>query len=89
MLMVALPLLSVEADDANEPLLKVTEPVGVAAPDPPATDTATDKACEAVMLEAEGVTVTVGVTNPAGAATVTEAVPEALLNVPELALSGV
>jgi hypothetical protein len=43
--------------------------------------------CAVVMLPDVGVTVTVGVT--AGAVTVTEAVPEALLYAAELALSGV
>jgi hypothetical protein len=47
----------------------------------------TPRLCAVVMLLDAGVTVTVGVV--AGAVTVTEAVPEALLYREELALSGV
>lgn len=53
----------------------------------PPTAMVTESDCAVVMLLEAGVTVTVGVV--AGAVTVTEAVPEALLYAAELALSGV
>ena len=62
------------------------EPVGVL----PGLETVmvTESDCAVVMLEAAGVTVTVGVRS-AGALTVTEPVPEAELYVAELDESGV
>jgi len=54
----------------------------------PETAMVTESDCAVVMLEAAGVTVTVGVTS-AGAVTVTEPVPEAELYVEELEESGV
>jgi hypothetical protein len=60
------------------------EPVGV--PLEPATATVTESDCAGVMLEAAGVTMTVGVTS---AVTVTEPVPEAGLYLAELDESGV
>ena len=53
----------------------------------PETAMATESDCAVAMLLDAGVTVTVGVV--AGAVTVTEAVPDALLYDEELALSGV
>jgi hypothetical protein len=66
----------------------VTEPVGVGLPLPPLTATITVKACAVVMLDAEGVTVTVGVVF-GGVVTVTELVPVELSYVEELEESGV
>lgn len=60
MLTVAVPLLKVTAADVNPPPLSTTDPVGTALPLAPPTTTATVKACAAVMLVADGVTVTVG-----------------------------
>jgi hypothetical protein len=54
------------------------EPVGVGLPVPPLTAIATVNACPVVMLDEDGVTVTVGVVF-AEAVTVTEVVPVALL----------
>ena len=62
----------------------MTEPVGV--PLAPETAMVTESVCAVVMLEAAGVTVTVGVTS---AVTVTEPLPEAELYLEELAESGV
>jgi hypothetical protein len=61
----------------------------VGVPLAPATVTVTFRLCEVVILGEAGVTVTVGVAR--GAVTVTADVeePEAPLNVPELAASGV
>jgi hypothetical protein len=67
------------------PFERTTEPVGV--PLDPETAMATESDCAVVMLLDAGVTVTVGVV--VGAVTVTEAVPEALMYVDELAESGV
>jgi hypothetical protein len=78
MLIVALPLLRVAAADVYVPLVSVNDPVGVGLPVPPLTATVTLSACAVVMLEADGVTVTVGVVF-AGAVTVTEFDPVALL----------
>ena len=62
----------------------MTEPVGV--PLAPETAMVTESVCAVVLLEAAGVTVTVGVTS---AVTVTEPLPEAELYLEELAESGV
>ena len=77
MLIVALPLLKVIAAEVYPPLLNVTDPVGVGLPLPPFTETVTVSGCAVVMLEADGVTVTVGV--DLAWVTVTEFVPVALL----------
>jgi hypothetical protein len=87
-LIVAAPPLSVAAGAVYPPPLSVTVPVGVGFPLPPATATVTVKACVVVMLAAEGVTVTPGV-SLAGVVTVTTAAPVALLYVVELEVSGV
>jgi hypothetical protein len=63
MLIVALPLISVVADEVYPPPVRVTVPVGVGLPFPPLTATITDSACVVVMLEAVGVTLTVGIAN--------------------------
>jgi len=55
----ALPPESVAAAEVYEPLLSITEPVGV--PLEPPTDTVTCNDCVVVMLCEAGVTVTVGV----------------------------
>jgi hypothetical protein len=78
MLIVALPLLRVAAAEVYPPPLSVTVPVGLELPVPPLTATATVRGCAVVMLEEDGVTVTVGVIF-AGVVTVTVADPEALL----------
>jgi hypothetical protein len=62
--MVADPELSVVADEAKLPLERITEPVGV--PPLPETAMATESGCAVVMVEAVGVTVTVGVVGAAG-----------------------
>jgi hypothetical protein len=61
MLIVALPLDSAAADEANPPPESVTEPVGVTFPVVPLTVIVTVRACAVVVLVADGVTVTVGV----------------------------
>ena len=61
--MLAAPETSAVAAEVYVPLLSVTVPVGVAVtPDPEAGDTVmpTESYCAVVMLEAVGVTVTVG-----------------------------
>jgi hypothetical protein len=73
--MVADPELSVVADEAKLPLERITEPVGV--PPLPETAMVTESGCVLVMLEALGVTVTVGVMS--ADVTVTEPLPEAEL----------
>jgi hypothetical protein len=78
MLMEAPPLVSVVAGEVYPPPVRITEPVGVGLPVPPFTETVTVSGCAVVMLDAEGVTVTVGVVL-AGVVTVTVADPEALL----------
>jgi hypothetical protein len=85
MTIVAPPLVSIVAADVYPPPVSVTEPVAVGAPIPPFTATVTVVPCTVVMLDGDGVTVTVGVTF----VTVTEFVPDALLYVGELAASGV
>lgn len=55
----ALPLVSVVAADVYVPLVRVTEPVGVAPL--PLTVTVTMVDCAEVMLDGDGETVTVGV----------------------------
>ena len=75
MLMVALPFVSAEAGaELYVPLVRITEPVGVALAPPPATVTVTESACRVVTLADEGVAVTVGVIF-AGTVTATIAVP--------------
>jgi hypothetical protein len=59
-MIVALPEVSVVAVEVYAPLVNVTEPVGVALPEVPLTATVTESDCAVVMLDAEGVTVTVG-----------------------------
>ena len=59
--MEALPLLNVAAVEVYVPLVKITEPVAA-----PLTVTVTVNDCAVVMLEAEGVTDTVGVTFAGG-----------------------
>jgi hypothetical protein len=88
MLIVALPLLKVIAAEVYPPPVNVTDPVGVGLPLPPFTETVTVRGCAVVMLDVDGVTVTVGVVL-AGVVTVTVADPEALLYVEELDESGV
>ena len=61
MLIAAEPPLSVVAAELYPPPLSVTVPVGTGFPLPPLTTTVTDKACVVVMLNEDGVTVTVGV----------------------------
>jgi hypothetical protein len=78
MLIVALPLPRVAAAEVYPPPLSVTVPVGVGLPVPPLTATVTERGCAVVMLEADGVTATVGVVF-AATVTVTDALPEALL----------
>jgi hypothetical protein len=63
-------------------------PVGIGLPLPPLTAIVTDNPCAVVILDASGVTVTVGVVF-AATVTITEAEPEALLYVEELDESGV
>jgi hypothetical protein len=75
MVMAAEPELSGVADEANEPLERETDPVGV--PAEPETEIATLRLCVAVMLLDAGVTVTLGVVT--ACATVMVAVPDALL----------
>jgi hypothetical protein len=84
--MVAEPELRFAGEEVKLPLERTMEPVGV--PLEPETAMVTESVCAVVMLEAAGVTVTVGVTS-AGAVTVTEPVPEAELYVEELEESGV
>jgi hypothetical protein len=60
------------------PLLKIAEPVGVGELLPPLTATVTVSGCAVVILDADGVTVTVGVVL-AAAVTATEFDPVALL----------
>ena len=71
MWIVALPAVRVVADDVYPPPERITLPVGVA-PDP-LTATVTLSVWATVMLDAPGVTVTVGVSI---AVTVTDFVPE-------------
>jgi hypothetical protein len=78
MLMEAPPLVSVVAGEVWPPPDSVTVPVGDGLPAPPLTATVTVNACAVVMLDADGVTVTVGVIF-AGLVTATVADPVALL----------
>jgi hypothetical protein len=78
MLIVALPLLRVIAAEVYPPPVRVTVPVGVGLPVPPLTETVTVSGWAVVMLDAVGVSVTVGVVL-AGVVTVSEFVPVALL----------
>ena len=57
----ALPPMRVAAGNALPPLVNTTGPVGVGSPLGPLTTTVTVNACVDVMLDGEGVTVTVGV----------------------------
>jgi hypothetical protein len=75
---VALPEVSIVAAEVYVPLLTVTDPVGVALPEPPLTATVTESDCAVVILDAEGETVKTGATGP-GAVNVTDAVPEAVV----------
>jgi hypothetical protein len=88
MLIVALPLVKVVDDEVYPPPLNVTDPVGVGFPLPPLTTTVTVRACVDMMLEADGVTVTVGLVF-AWVTVTAEDVPVALLYVEELEESGV
>src|ERR1035438_2599308 len=88
MLIVAAPPASGVAAEAYVPLVRITEPVGVALPNPPLTVMVIGKAVVETMLPADGVTVIVGVIG-ATPTTVTGAVWDALLKVGELAASGV
>jgi hypothetical protein len=73
------PPFRVVAAELYGPAVSVTVPVG-GLPLPPLTTTVTESGCAVVILEEDGVTVIVGVVfTGAVAATVTEAVPEALL----------
>lgn len=72
-----------------QPEVSVTSPVGMAFPVPPLTVTVTVVFPVAPMLDGFGDTTTVGETGMETADTVTEAVPEPLLRVDELLLSGV
>ena len=74
-MIVALPLPRVAAVDVYDPLVNVTEPVGVGMPLPPLTATDTERGCAVVMLDQGGFTATTGVSF----VTVTEAMPEAPL----------
>ena len=74
MLIVALPPVSVVADDVYPPPERITLPVGV--PPVPLTATVTERVWPTVMLLAPGVTVTVGVSF---GVTVTLPVPDAVL----------
>ena len=56
-----LPLVRVAAAEVYVPLLRITEPVGVGLPLPPLTTIVTVKDLAVVILNADGVTVTVGV----------------------------
>ena len=60
MLIVELPLLSVDTDEVKPPPVSITVPVGVGLPLPPTTATRTVSGCAVVMLFADGVTVTAG-----------------------------
>ena len=60
-LMVALPLTSVVGAEVYPPPVSVTVPVGVGFPVPPLTVISTLKACAVVMLDKDGLTVTLGV----------------------------
>jgi hypothetical protein len=64
MTIVADPALRVVAAEVYPPPPSVTEPVGVGFPPPPATMTPTLRLCVVLMIEEDGVTVTVGVINP-------------------------
>jgi len=75
MVICALPLVSVAAAEVYVPLLNVTEPVGVGLPLPPLTATVTASDCATVILDAAGVTVTVGVTTVATKLAVTVILP--------------
>jgi hypothetical protein len=61
MLIVAPPPLIVVAAEEKFPLVSVTEPVGVGLPVPPLMATATVNDWAVVMLEEDGVVVTLGV----------------------------
>jgi hypothetical protein len=74
-LIVATPPVRVVAAEVYPPPLSVTEPVGVGVPD---TVTVTKRAWRVVMLDGDGVTVTVGVVLVA-VVTATVLDPEALL----------
>ena len=76
--MLVMPPLRKMAVEVKPPPESVTEPAGVALPLPPLTATVTVSACAVVMLEAEGVTATVGVVF-AGVVTTTVATPVELL----------
>ena len=77
MLIVVVPLVSVVTTEVNPPPVSTTVPVGVGLPLPPLTATVTERLCAAVMLDGEGVTVTVG--DISSVITVTKADPVALL----------
>src|ERR1019366_9932637 len=76
MLIVATPLVSGVAAEAYVPLVRITEPVGVALPAPPLTVIVIGNADVETMLLEDGMTVIVGVMS-ATPMTVTEAVWEA------------
>lgn len=78
MLMVALPLVRAVAAEVYVPLVSVTKPAGMDLPVPPLTLICTERACDGEMLDADGVTVTVGVVF-AGEVTITVFAPVAVL----------
>src|ERR1039458_6921247 len=61
MLKIAEPPVSVSGEVDNPGPLRLTDPVGTGLPLPPLSVTVTDMLCVVVMLEGDGVTVTVGV----------------------------
>ena len=76
-----LPLLRTVAGEVNPPPLRTIVPVGAGYVDPPLTEIVIAKLCAVDMVDADGVTLTVGVTRdpePAGL-TVTVALWELLL----------
>jgi hypothetical protein len=75
MLMVAVPPTRLVGAEVYPPLERVTLPVAVGFPVPPFTVTVTGSSWAVVMLDGDGVTVTLGVSK----VTVTEVEPVALL----------
>jgi hypothetical protein len=61
MTIVAPPPVSVVAAEMNPPPVSVTEPVVVGVPLPSLTPTVTVNPCSVVILDCDGITVTVGV----------------------------
>ena len=83
----AVPLVSV-CWVVNDPLERVTAPVGVADPEAPATVTVKARACRLVIAADAGITVTVEAVSPMACVTVTIADCVVELYVLELAESG-